>query len=150
MSIKIKICIWYLLKGVVLTNDNLARRNCNGSMRCFLLKNETIYHLFIDCHFARFIWRSVQNSFGLYPPHIISHNFENWFVGIDKKKQGTSSCRSMCCWALWLSWNDMVLTNHSLNLICRYFSRQRIGSGFGHNYKCVMRTTNLCILHAVP
>ena len=56
MSIKIKICTWYLLKGVVLTKDNLSRINCNGSMRCcFLLKNETIYHLFIDCHFARFI-----------------------------------------------------------------------------------------------
>ncbi len=43
MSLKIKIFMWYLLKGVVLTKDNLARRNWNGSLRCcFCMKDETI------------------------------------------------------------------------------------------------------------
>ena len=36
MPLKIKIFTWYLLKGIVLTKDNLARRNWNGSLRCFL------------------------------------------------------------------------------------------------------------------
>ncbi len=56
MPLKIKIFMWYLLKGVVLTKDNLARRNWNGSLRCsFCLKNESIQHLFFDCHFAKFL-----------------------------------------------------------------------------------------------
>ena len=37
MPLKIKIFMWYLLKGVVLTKDNLARRNWNGSLRCYFL-----------------------------------------------------------------------------------------------------------------
>ncbi len=60
MPLKIKIFVWYLLKGVVLTKDNLARRNWNGSLKCcFCMKNETIQHLFMECHFAKFIWRAV-------------------------------------------------------------------------------------------
>ena len=56
LPLKIKIFMWYLLKGVVLTKDNLARRNWNGSLRCsFCLKNESIQHLFMDCHFAKFL-----------------------------------------------------------------------------------------------
>ena len=40
MSLKIKVFRWYLLKGVVLTKDNLARRNWNVSLRCcFCMKN---------------------------------------------------------------------------------------------------------------
>lgn len=35
MSLNIKIFMWYLLQGVVLTKDNLAMRNWNGSLRCF-------------------------------------------------------------------------------------------------------------------
>ena len=110
MPLKIKIFVWYLLKGVVLTKDNLASRNWNGSLRCcFYMKNETIQHLFMECHFAKFIWRAVQFSFSLYPPNIISHIFDDWLLGVDKKNRkliliGASSI----CWALWLSRNDLV------------------------------------------
>ncbi len=56
MPLKIKIFIWYLLKGVMLSKDNLARRNWNGSLRCcFCMKNKSIQNLFMDCHYAKFI-----------------------------------------------------------------------------------------------
>ncbi len=65
MPLKIKIFMWYLFKGIVLNKDNLARRNWNGSLRCcFCIKNGTIQHLFMECHFTKFIWRSIQFSFG--------------------------------------------------------------------------------------
>lgn len=38
LKIKIKIFMWYLLKDVVLTKDNLARRNWNSSLRCLYEK----------------------------------------------------------------------------------------------------------------
>ena len=45
--LKIKIFLWYLRRGVVLTKDNLARRNWQGSQKCcFCHENETIQHLF--------------------------------------------------------------------------------------------------------
>jgi hypothetical protein len=44
---RIKIFLWYLKKGVILTKDNLARRNWNGDKRyCFCHCPETIQHLF--------------------------------------------------------------------------------------------------------
>lgn len=43
MTIKVKIFICYLIKGVTLTKDNLAKRNWNGSTNCcFFMYNETI------------------------------------------------------------------------------------------------------------
>jgi hypothetical protein len=57
IPLKIKICMWYLQKEVVLTKDNLAKRNWNGGKQCcFCLANETIKHLFFYCYYAKKLW----------------------------------------------------------------------------------------------
>jgi hypothetical protein len=44
---QIKVFIWYLYEGVILTKDNLARRQWQGDMKCcFHSSNESIQHLF--------------------------------------------------------------------------------------------------------
>jgi hypothetical protein len=44
---RIKIFLWYLKRGVILTKDNLARRNWNGDTRCsFCHSPKSIHHLF--------------------------------------------------------------------------------------------------------
>ncbi len=141
MPLKIKIFMWYLLNGVVLTKDNLARRNWNGNLRCcFCTKNESIQYLFIDCHFAKFIWRVFQFSFGLYIPTSISHIFYDWRQRVVNKKSKLILVGAFAlCWALWLSRNDRVLTNHLQLLICRSFSRQHICFVYRHSYKNVMK-----------
>ena len=49
LPLKIKIFMWYLLKGDVLTKDNLAKRNWQGNSKCgFCNMDESIRHLFID------------------------------------------------------------------------------------------------------
>jgi hypothetical protein len=56
IPLRIKIFLWYLKREVVLTKDNLARRNWNGGKQCVLCSQpETIQHLFFYCHFARFL-----------------------------------------------------------------------------------------------
>jgi hypothetical protein len=46
--LKIKIFMWYLQRGVILTKDNLAKRSWQGSkVCCFCHKDETIQHLFL-------------------------------------------------------------------------------------------------------
>ncbi|WVZ62946.1 hypothetical protein U9M48_012634, partial [Paspalum notatum var. saurae] len=51
--LKIKIFLWYLRKGVILTKDNLAKRNWQGSLTCASChKDETITHLFFECRLA--------------------------------------------------------------------------------------------------
>jgi hypothetical protein len=44
--LKIKIFLWYLRRGVILTKDNLAKHNWQGSKTCcFCRKQETIKHI---------------------------------------------------------------------------------------------------------
>jgi hypothetical protein len=119
MPIKIKIFMWYLLKGIVLTKDNLTRRNWNGSLRCcFYMKNESIYHLFFECHVSKFLWRAIQLFFGLYPLHSTSHTFGNWLLGVSKKiKKIILVGASAVCWALRLSRNDMVFDKNTIKIL---------------------------------
>ena len=55
-------------EGVILTKDNLAKRNWKGDTKCcFCSSNETMQHLFCDCHVARFIWNAIYVVFGIQP-----------------------------------------------------------------------------------
>ncbi|WVZ61813.1 hypothetical protein U9M48_011628 [Paspalum notatum var. saurae] len=55
----------FYVRGVLLTKDNLARRNWNGSQSCcFCHYNESIQHLFFDCRLAKASPRlSTQHTF---------------------------------------------------------------------------------------
>ena len=60
LPLKIKFFLWYLKKGVLLTRDNLINRKWKGESKCcFCIKNESIEHLFFDCHVAKFAWNAV-------------------------------------------------------------------------------------------
>ena len=66
LPLKIKVFIWFFMKEVILTKDNLIKRNWKGVETCCFCNNkETIQHLFFDCHVAHFVWRVVQVAFGL-------------------------------------------------------------------------------------
>ena len=55
LPLKIKVFLWYLYKGVILTKDNLARRQWQGDTKCcFCSFEESIQHLLFDCHYAKF------------------------------------------------------------------------------------------------
>jgi hypothetical protein len=57
IPLKIKIFMWYINKEVVLTKDNLAKRNWDGNKQCrFCQHDKTIQHLCFYCYYARFIW----------------------------------------------------------------------------------------------
>ena len=54
VPLRINVCMWFVHEEVVLTKDNLAKRNWEGSQRCsFCDHNETIKHLFLDCPLAK-------------------------------------------------------------------------------------------------
>ncbi|WVZ62611.1 hypothetical protein U9M48_012339 [Paspalum notatum var. saurae] len=56
-------------KRVLVTKDNLSRRNWHGDKSCaFCGSTETIQHLFFECQYAKFLWRVVHMSFGIVPP----------------------------------------------------------------------------------
>lgn len=45
--LKINFFLWYLRRGVILTKNNLTKRNWQGNQQCYFYhKNEMIQHLF--------------------------------------------------------------------------------------------------------
>ena len=58
--LKIKIFLWYLRRGVVLTKDNLTKRNWQGNQQCcFCHENKTIQHLFFSADSRE--WYGIQS-----------------------------------------------------------------------------------------
>jgi len=110
LPMKIKIFMWYLKRGVILTKDNLAMRNWQGDNLCCLCHlPETIQHLFFDCYYAKFLWRAIHILYGIVPPTSIDVLFDSW------SKQGNKNLNmllltaaSVLLWALWISRNEIV------------------------------------------
>jgi hypothetical protein len=104
VPLKIKIFMWFLHKKVILTKDNLAKRNWNGPTNCcFCDQHETINHLFISCPFTQMIWRIVYMTFNITAPMNITNLFGNWLNGVDKKSK--THIRVGVCALLWAIWN---------------------------------------------
>jgi hypothetical protein len=79
LPLKIKIFLWYLGRGVILTKDNLAKRGWKDSLNCsFCNQNETIQHFFFDCYLARNIWRIIYFALHVERPISINHLTRNW------------------------------------------------------------------------
>jgi hypothetical protein len=94
-TLKIKIFVWFLIKGVVLTKDNLLKRNWKGDEKCCFCNNkETFEHLFFECHVARFIWRTAHIAFGLQPPRDMTSFFPNMVTTSRLKVATSDSSRS--------------------------------------------------------
>jgi hypothetical protein len=116
VPLKIRIFMWFLHRKVILTRDNLAKRNWQGSKTCcFCDKDESIQHLFFDCLLAKTLWRIIHLTFGLAPPKNISNLFGNWLNGLNKR----TKCQirvGVCAllWALWHVRNDITF-NKSRN-----------------------------------
>jgi hypothetical protein len=113
VPLKIRIFMWFLHKKVLLTKDNLAKRNWQGSRRCcFCDQDETIQHLFIDCPFAKMVWRVVYMTFNISPPANITNLFGNWLAGVPKKdKVHIRVGVYALLWAMWNTRNDYIFNN---------------------------------------
>jgi hypothetical protein len=95
---------WYLLRGVILTKDNLAKQNWYGSSRCvFCHQDETIKHLFFQCRFARSIRSIIQVASSMYPPTNVANVFGSWLHGIDLMFRTLIRVGALAViWLLWL------------------------------------------------
>ena len=113
VPLKIRIFMWFLHRKVILTKDNLKKRNWNGCNKCcFSDQDETIQHLFIECPFAKVVWRTLHMTFSITPPSNINNLFGNWLGGVDKKTK--THIRVGVCAILWSIWhvrNDFIFNN---------------------------------------
>ena len=98
IPLKNKIFAWYLHRGVILTKDNLIKRNWHGSPWCvFCHHDDTIKHLFFQCKLARSIWSVIQIASGLYSPSSVVNIFGNGYM------------RLITCLELFLGWERLPL-----------------------------------------
>ena len=122
---KIKKIMWFLHRKVLLTKDNLAKRNWKGTLHCsFCGNDESIDHLFIACPFAKLVWRVVFCTYNIPPPTNVTNMFGNWLRGIDKKtKDRIRIGVSAICWSIWNCRNDIVFNRkdnfHVLQVVHR-------------------------------
>ena len=80
--------MWFLHQKVVLTKDNLVKRNWQGCKKCcFCDQDETIQHLFFSCPLARMTWRIVHMAFNIKPPTDITNLFGNCLRGVSKTEK---------------------------------------------------------------
>jgi hypothetical protein len=107
---RIQIFLWYLKRGVILTKDNLSRRNWNGDKSCaFCHYPETIQHLFFNCYYAKFLWRAVHLMFGISPPLSMEDLFVTWSKKSSKPQNALLlTAASALCWTIWLTRNEVV------------------------------------------
>ena len=125
VPLKIKVFMWFVHKQVILTKDNLIKRNWTGPTRCsFCDRDETIKHLFFDCPFARVLWRTVHIAFNITPPNSVTTLFGTWLTGIEPEL--ARHIRVGVCALLWTIWtcrNDLVFNRisriHFLQVIFR-------------------------------
>ena len=87
LPLKVKIFLWLVLKGKILTKDNLLRRGWSGDEACvFCGMDENINHLFLVCSLSKFIWNIVGCAFNLpCPPVDIQQLMNNWMGCSDKR-----------------------------------------------------------------
>jgi hypothetical protein len=110
VPLKIKVFLWYLKKGVILTKYNLIKRKWKGERKCcFCNFDESIQHLFFDCHLARFVWQAVYFTFGINPPVSIANMLGSWLNQYTAKlKKQLLVGASALCWSILLCRNDVV------------------------------------------
>eukprot|EP00253_Pinus_taeda_P021165 PITA_21165 len=118
---KIKHFNWTLLKGKILTVENLRKRGIQGPSRCCFCcaEEESIQHIFLLCPFAQSCWKQVIN------PMTISESFDqitslqkNWGKCYPFPKKGKHNINRLwkcipatLCWKIWLARNNYVFNN---------------------------------------
>lgn len=79
---------------------------------CFCNSDESIQHLFFDCHFTYYMWRLLSICFSLTSPRSVRHIFGSWLLGLDlKTKNLVITGVSPLCWAILISRNNLVFDN---------------------------------------
>jgi hypothetical protein len=100
----------------------------------FCHQDETIKHLFFQCHFARSIWSVIQVASTLFPPCSITNIFRNWLNGIDNRfKKHIRVGVIAVIWSLWLCRNDKVFNDKNIPS-CRLSTGPLVHSVCGHLY----------------
>jgi hypothetical protein len=102
--------MWFFNNKVLLTKDNLVKRNWKGCQKCcFCKESKIVQYLFLTCPFAKIIWRMIYLTYDLPPPANITNMFGKWLNRVDKTDKARIRIGiSAMCWSVWTSRNDII------------------------------------------
>ena len=133
VPLKIKVFMWFVHKQVILTKNNLAKRNWTGSTRCsFCDQHESIKHLFLDCPLAKLLWYLVHIAFNFTPSNSIPTLFGTWINEVETniaRRIQVGVCALF--WAMWNTRNDLIFNDKNaspLQVIFHYTHSSRTWS----------------------
>ena len=113
------------------------KRNWKGCTKCcFCSREETIQHLFFDCHMSRFIWNSLFLSFGITPPSSVANLYGSWYKSFPLKYRKTAMILEHLLFVGPYGFVEMMRFSkiRSLTPFCRSFSEGLTGLGAGLCY----------------
>jgi hypothetical protein len=65
IPLKIKIFLWLIQQGAILTKDNLSRKiKWEGDKKCAFCNEESIQHIFFDCRVIKYVWSLIALTIG--------------------------------------------------------------------------------------
>lgn len=106
---------WMILKEVLQLRltKYLAKRKWKGSNKCcFCHKDETIQHLFFQCHLTLLVWSVIHMAYNLQPPQNVTHMFGCWLTCVPKDMRNLVLMGATAlCWSIWLSRNGVIFDN---------------------------------------
>ena len=99
MPLKIKVFIWFVHKGAILSKDNLAKHSREGNKRFLVISMKQIEHFSIKCPLSKLLWRTIHVAFNVIPPVTFPHLFRTWLAGVESKT--AAHIRVGICALLW-------------------------------------------------
>jgi hypothetical protein len=115
--------MWLLEQKVVLTKDNMIRRNWQGSPYCYLCGDpESNNHLFFSCPIEKVVWGVVAVCFQQQTRHVCYEQYWQW---IKMSLLGGDSVYMLgvaaICWAIWMARNmtcfEKELVNNFMDIV---------------------------------
>ena len=86
IPLKEKVLMWLVFRNILLTRDNVAKRNWNGKDKSYTLCDhpETMEHLFSACVVTKFIWGFIRRAMGMHGIPYKIEDFSNWAESFSK------------------------------------------------------------------
>ncbi|TVU01395.1 hypothetical protein EJB05_53164, partial [Eragrostis curvula] len=132
---KVKIFLWLIENGAILTKDNMIKRKWQGDPTCYFCQQpETIDHLLFSCCVAKVVWGIIAHCFGAdtRPSSMVQH--KDWIKMVlpGGDKVYTEGLAAVC-WAIWKSRNkacfDKIMIKHPCDIVFYICSFLRYWAG---------------------
>jgi hypothetical protein len=127
--------MWFLYQRLLLTKDNLAKRNWQGSKNVVITIRMKQYIFLLSALLQRWFGELFIYVFQLITTEKITNLFDNWLAGVNKKERHKSELvLVLFFWHYGMCVMIIFLTELNKNPLCRLSHCPHIGFVCGPSY----------------